>query len=87
MVQAIITTLGTTGITTIAVTPMASTSDTTRGVVGVLVLVSAHRIRGGVIITGDRDGTTGVHIITDHHTTTGEATTDLIDHRIIGEAV
>ena len=86
MVQDIITTLGITGITTIAVILMALTSDITLGMVGVLDLVLAHRIRGGVIIIGDRDGTIGDHIITDHHTITEDGITDLIDRRITEEA-
>ena len=86
MAQDIITTLGITDITTIVVTRMALTSDITLGMVGVLDLVSAHRIRGGVITIGDRDGTIGARIITDHHTITEEGITDHIDHHITEEA-
>ncbi len=75
------------GIITIAVILMDLTSVITLGMVGVLDLVSVHRIHGGVITIGDRDGTIGVHIITDHPTTTEEDTTDHTDHRIIEEVV
>ena len=87
MAQDIITTLGITGIITIVVTRMALTFDITLGVAGVLDLVSAHRIRGGVITIGDQDGIIGAHIITDHRTITEEDITDRIDRRITEEAV
>ena len=86
MEQVTTTILGIMDFIIIVVIPMDLTLGIILGMVGVLDLVLAHRIRGGVIIIGDRDGTIGDHIITDHHTITEEGITDLIDRRITEEA-